>query len=523
MGVEALQAQADALIRRGQWPQLAHLAERLQAADARDPLGHYLGGYAALRSNRLRHAVASLETAVALAPPRPDYLVELARAYVTVGMEPEAVDAANRAMALSPQDALQLDTLGIIYGRTHFHRLALDAFERAAKAAPGNGSIRFNLGSEYSFVGDIDAAERELQACIAVEPAEWRAYLALSHLRRQVPGRNHIRQWEGVLRRASGARPELYLHLAIAKEYEDLGDHGAAFEHMSAGKRAGGRGRGYHAAMDAHLFDAIRKCFPGSIAAAAGYESDEPIFVVGMPRTGTTLVDRILSSHPQVHSAGELRNFLVALHRLAANGPGFVQDPTLPARMASIDWKGIGEAYVSSTRPGTGHSTHFVDKMPHNFLFAGFIALALPRARILCLRRNPMDTCLSNFRQVFSQESRYFDYSYDLMDTARYFMLFDRLVAHWKRVFPGRILEVEYEALVESQEDSTRGILDFCGLPWEDACLRFEDNVAAVSTASAVQVRSGMNRDSLQRWKRYGDRLDPLRRLLEDGGIEIRD
>jgi hypothetical protein len=237
-----------------------------------------------------------------------------------------------------------------------------------------------------------------------------------------------------------------------------------------------------------------------------------------MPRTGTTLVDRILSSHPDVHSAGELRNFLVALQRNTGASPAFVFDPSFADAVRKMDWKKLGGDYVASTRPGTGHTRRFVDKLPHNFLYAGFIARAVPNAKIVCLRRDPVDTCLSNFKQLFALDSPYFDYSFDLMDTGRYYLMFDRLMAHWQRVMPGRIFELRYEDLVDDQRGSTARLLDYCGLDWNEACLHFETNQAPVATASAVQVRTPMNRDSIGRWKRYRTQLSGLLELLEGAG-----
>jgi hypothetical protein len=181
----------------------------------------------------------------------------------------------------------------------------------------------------------------------------------------------------------------------------------------------------------------------------------------------------------------------------------------------------LGQTYLASTRPATGRLPRFVDKLPHNFLHAGFIAQALPKARIICLRRHPMDTCLSNFRQLFAPESPYFDYSFDLLDTGRYFIQFDRLMKHWHTIFPGRILDVQYEQLVENQESCSRQLIEFCGLPWDPACLRFHENSSSVATASAVQVRSPMYRSALQRWKAYGEALDPLREILTAAGIDL--
>ncbi|MEO7198993.1 MAG: sulfotransferase, partial [Dokdonella sp.] len=185
------------------------------------------------------------------------------------------------------------------------------------------------------------------------------------------------------------------------------------------------------------------------------------------------------------------------------------------------DWRKLGETYLTSTRPGTGKKPRFIDKLPHNFLYAGYIAKALPKAKIICLRRNPMDTCLSNFRQLFAPKTPFFDYSFDLLDTGRYYVLFDRLMAHWQRVLPGRILELDYEELVDSQETCSRRLLQHCELPWHDACLQFERNPSPVATASAVQVRAPIYRSSMQRWRHYEAQLTDLRALLRNAGIAL--
>ena len=172
-------------------------------------------------------------------------------------------------------------------------------------------------------------------------------------------------------------------------------------------------------------------------------------------------------------------------------------------------------------RDSSGTGPRFIDKLPHNFLFAGYIARALPNATIICLRRDPMDTCLGNFRQLFAQTSPFYDYSFDLLDTGRYFLQFDRLMRHWQHVFPGRIREISYEDLVGQQEVTTRALLDTCGLSWNPDCLAFERNEAPVATASAMQVREPIHARSIQRWKRFEAELAPLRELLCAGGIAL--
>ena len=506
----------------GDWYLAQRLGAQMAQVDPLAPAAYFVAGVGALRSNQLAPAIALLQRAVSLAPEEAGFAVELARAYVTDGQFPAAATEADRAMTLAPRDAGMLDTLGVIYGRINCHERAVDAFRAAVDAMPLEANHRFNLASALAFVGRIDEAESELETCVSLDPEAFRAHWFLSNLRRQTCQHNHLERLQASLAANDQPLARTYLNMAMFKELEDVERDGEAFDRLVMGKSAGGAGRGYTPDRDAAMVDALIQGF-SPMSGNAGFSNAEPIFVIGMPRTGTTLVDRILSSHPAVRSAGELRNFLVALHQATGSLPQFTLHPEFPQRAKVIDWAGLGRAYLASTRPGTGHSVHFVDKMPHNFLYAGYIAKALPRARIICLRRNAADTCLSNFRQLFALDSPYFDYSFDLLDTGRYYLLFDRLMAHWHQVVPGRILDVQYEELVDDQAVSTRRLLDFCGLPWHEACLRFEDNAAAVATASTVQVREPMNRRSVGRWRRYETQLAGLIQLLSDGGVAIRD
>jgi hypothetical protein len=314
----------------------------------------------------------------------------------------------------------------------------------------------------------------------------------------------------------------MYLNIALAKECEDLGDYPAAFEHYSRGKAVGHDARRRSIERDEAIFERLMQSFPAApVQTSPGDPGDAPIFIIGMPRTGTTLLDRILSSHPDVHSAGELEVFPAILQRASGSSMPILLDPQLPVRVSGLDWQRLGADYLAATQSHAGHAPHFIDKLPHNFLYAGFIARALPNAKIVCLRRDPMDTCLGNFRHLFEQESSYYDYAFDLRDTGRYYVGFDRLMRHWQRVFPGRIFELHYEELVESQEAVTRQLLDFCGLPWNDACLQSERNASPVNTPNAWQVRAPVYRSALGRWKHYEPQLRELRELLEGSGIAL--
>lgn len=522
-GSTQIYSHALAAFDRADWGEALRLSELLLAQSPADGEILFIAGVAALQLHELPLARRRLQQAMQLRPDRADYAAQYARALVISELMPEAVAVADLAMKSAGRDATVYDTVGVVYSKANAHGPAAKAFEHAVALAPRNANYRFNLATSLMYYGDMGGAERQYEACLAIDPAYWRGYLALSQMRRQTAERNHLTLFASRLEAASHPDARLHLHLAIAKELEDIGDFPSAFRHYTHGKSAYGALMGSSAEADAAVFDAIEGYFANAWSGPPGYDSAEPIFVIGMPRTGTTLVDRILSSHSMVQSAGELGHFASALQRV-----GQVRARSLEESIARLDpgfedWEGVGRTYIESTRPVTGHAPHFVDKLPHNFLYVGFIARALPKAKLICVRRNPMDTCLSNFRQLFSPESAYHRYSYDLLDTGKYFARFDHLMQRWQKLFPGRILEVSYEQLVESQELLTRQLLDFCGLKWEDACMHFESNESPVPTASAVQVRSAMNRSSLARWKQYEPELRELRELLERSGVRTAD
>ncbi|WP_449426726.1 sulfotransferase [Rhodanobacter umsongensis] len=517
-----LHAQATAAYNQGDWRRALDLASRLLPQEPNHAGLHHLAGLSALELQQMPLALEYLRRAASLDPARADYLTQFAKALSTLNLSADAVNVANQALTLLPLDAQTLDTLGVIHTRANAHERATSLYERAVALAPNHPNYHYNFAKSLVFMGDMDAAERELETCLGLAPWYWSVHLSLSQLRKQSAASNHLERLHSLLPKATeDSAAQMNLHLALAKEYEDLADHSKAFEHLVAGKAAGAAKRDYSPQREEARFEALIRASPRPQPASAGFPSEEPIFVIGMPRSGTTLVERIISSHPDVHSAGELRNFPLALkHASGSRTPHLIDADTI-ARSQEVDWRQLGANYLASTRPNTGHKPRFIDKLPHNFLYAGAIANALPNARIICLRRDPMDTCLSNLRQLFAPASPYHDYSYDLLDIGRYYILFDHLMAHWKQTFPGRILEVNYETLVDAQESGSRQLLKFCGLSWNDACLHFENNKAPASTASAVQVREPIYRSAVRRWKQYEPQLTGLRDLLEGAGIAL--
>lgn len=519
-----LYAQLAQAFNQGAWSRVKELAAHLLQLAPRHPLVNYMAGVACVESQQLAPALEHLHLATLIEPKRADFAVQLAKALVLARRNRDAKAVADRVRALSLKVPALLDTLGVIYHQVGDYASAEQVFRQATELAPEHAPYRFNKATLLIASGNLDAAEEELQTCIALDPHCWRAYLTLAHLRKQTPDSNHVPRLESMVSEPedpADISAQICLNMALAKELEDLGEYAKSLDHLMRGKAAAFKGHDYAIERDEALFAAITGAFAESPNTPSGHPTKEPIFVIGMPRSGTTLVERILTSHPDIHSAGELLNFAMSVKHVSGSTTAPLVDVDTIGRASRADWHRLGAAYLSSTRPGTGHTPRFIDKLPHNFLYAGFIAHALPEAKIICLRRDPMDTCLSNFRQLFALNSPFFAYSFDLLDTGRYYLLFDRLMAHWRQVLPGRILEIDYEMLVENQERSSRQLIDFCDLPWNDVCLRFEQNPIPVTTASAVQVRAPMYRSAIKRWKKYGAALDPLRELLIKAGIEI--
>lgn len=518
--------QAIDALNRGDWPQARALATALAGEGVEHPGVYFVAGLAAREQDALPDAIEWLERAVRLNPRRPDFIAHLARAWSLAGDSRRAYGLAERAAALPGGDPVTFDALGLVYTGAHAYGQAAEMFRRAAEALPGSARHQFNHATALILAGDVDGAGAALEACLRADPRYWKAYLSRAQLRRHDATRNHIEALRA-LRADAADEPmaALCINLALARELEDCGEYAESFERLREGKAAWRRqAPAYSSSDDAALFAALVDACPRDVPASAGCPSEQPVFVVGLPRTGTTLVERIISSHSQAYAAGELQNFSIALKRATGSTTPALFDMDVVERARhGVDWKAVGEDYIASTRPATAGHARFIDKLPHNFLNVGYIAAALPNARIICLRRNPLDSCLGNFRQLFSLGASHHAYSYDLLDTARYYVLFDRMMRTWQERLPGRIVEVDYETLVDDPDAGARRLLAACNLPWEDACLRFHENPAPVATASALQVREPVNRRSVGRWKRYAPQLAPARALLEAEGVAVGD
>ncbi|CAN1547399.1 Sulfotransferase family [Caulobacteraceae bacterium] len=491
-------------------------------ADPQVAAAYALLGRIAADQRVFDQAINLLQRALAIDPRQAAWGADLARSLIGLNREGPALIAAKQALALGPTQAQTFDTLGVVFSRVGHQSEAAICFRSAHQRDPGHSGYLLNLGWAEQYVGDLAAAQQAWRRCIALDPDNERAISALVQLVTQTREDHFILTLEGLFERAAGdAERRLRIGHALAKTYEDQGEPVLSFDWLIRAKAVRAAATTTLPVWQAALFTAARGTAPRPQGTDNGHASVEPIFVFGLPRSGTTLVERIITSHPSVISAGEPMDLAILARRIAgAPTRELIDGPILAGASASADLARLGADYVAAIRarhPGRGR---FTDKTPLNFLYAGLINAALPNARMVCLRRHPVDTCLAIYRQVFPTSFAYYDWVYDLEATARFYLAFDGLVAYWRETLPAdRFLEVVYEDVVADQEGQSRALLAWLGLPWNDAALAFHENAAPVATASAAQVRKPVYASSVGRWKRYGDRLKPLTDILIAGGV----
>jgi tetratricopeptide (TPR) repeat protein len=496
-----------------------------RAADKRIASGTALTAPGALET--LRH----IDRALTLEPENPELLLLRAQHLLAVGELRRARDAASAAQRRAPADPRFFDALGAVYTRANDQPHALEAYDRAARLDPDNPRLLFNRAAVRRFVGALEEAEADYDRVIALDPDDYEACKNRSDLRTQTADRNHIAELESLLRRGTADwRGEVQLRFALAKEYEDLGAYEQSFRHLERGARLRRVHMRYDVGLDVATVDWIREAFPQVLpeassrsargASAAPTGEPVPIFIVGLPRSGSTVVDRILGSHSKVVSAGELSCFAEALVEAVQRRAGGAPLPRreLVARSATLDFRALGLEYLRRARAaGVGvASSFFIDKMPLNFLYCGLIRRALPHARIVHVHRSPLGACYALYKSLFEDG---YPYSYDLGEIGRYYVAYRRLTDHWNRTLPGTIHSLSYERLVADQLGETRRLLEFCGLEWEDGCLEFHRNPAPTTTASAAQVRRPLYASSVAQWHHYEEQLRALRDQLQAAGI----
>lgn len=444
------------------------------------------------------------------------YWAGLAQVFSVLSRQNEARAAAEKAAALPVSDAITADTVAVVFSRAGFHERAVPFFQKAIDLNPAPANFHYNLASSLQFAGRFEEARASYEAAIERDSGLYKAYSGLVSLEKQTPEKNRLDLLKSMFAQVeSEAEASLHIGHAIAKTYEDLGEHDESLTWLKKAKRLNRERFPIDAGDQQAMFEAARHT--AGLAMPSSYDTAAPIFVVGLPRTGTTLVDRILSSHPDVAAAGELNVFAGLVKAAARTDSNLVLDAETLAAVPEDALAAIGQQYIEATKILARGAKRFTDKMPLNFFYAALILKALPNARIVALRRGAMDSCVSNYRQLFSTHFSYYNYTYDLANTGHFYRAFDHLMAAWRELLPAdRFMEITYEDIVFDQENQTRRLLAFCDLSWNEACMRFHENEAPVSTASSVQVRQPLYSGSIGRWKRYSSGLEPLEDILGD-------
>jgi tetratricopeptide (TPR) repeat protein len=483
-----------------------------------DPEAWILAAEVALQRRRLADATDCLRRAAACAAEDVTVLVRCAVLLLRAGSRRDSLAIALRAANLPIVNAQAQDSLGALLTHHEEPSRALPLLLQAVQGAPANVDYRFNLAMVQRMAGEFEAAEDNLDRVIAARPFDAEAYLSRSELRKQTPARNHVRQLEDLLAVMKDHPARVPVGFALAKELEDLGESERSFASLREACRAHRATFQYDVAGDVAVLDALRTTHTSEALGRVqtDFDNQECIFIVGLPRSGTTLIDRMLGSHSAIFSAGELKAFPEAVIAAVNRSGGPAPKLQFVDRSLNIDFEQLGPAYVEATRPRTGNTLKFTDKLPLNYLYVGLIHAALPRARFVALRRQPLDSCYAMYKTLFVGA---YPFSYDLGELGTYYLAWDRLMRHWEEVIGEAWLSVSYESLVSAPEVVCRQIVAHCGLPWEDACLQFHALRTPVTTASAVQVRRPLYSDSVGKWRLYADQLEPLARQLEEGGL----
>ncbi len=445
---------------------------------------------------------------------------------LSTGQTRAALAALASVESATPGDAALARQVAEAYTHCGRHADAHRCLTRAAQARPDDPRVLYDLAASDMALGDFAAAEARLDRVIALAPDDFDAWYNRATLRRQTPARNHVAQLEAAIERAA-PRGDVALGYALAKELEDLGEFARSFHYLDRAAQARRRQLSYRVEADIEAIDAIIAAFgPATLFPAAGaaqstaqraaaHAGSGAIFVVGLPRSGTTLVDRILASHPQVESFGELNDLPLAVMQAAGKA---TDKHALIRQSAACDHGALGRNYLERVA-GYGRSRpHFVDKTPLNLLYLGLIALALPGARVVHLRRDPLDSCYAMLKTLFRMG---YPFSYDQTDLGRYYGAYRRLMEHWRAHLPHAFLDVDYEALIADQERETRRLLEGCGLDFHPDCLAFHQHAGPTATASAAQVREPLHARSVRASRRLWTELEPLRATLAAEGVEV--
>lgn len=466
---------------------------------------------ALLAHGRPAEALGHIMMAANAMPDSPEIQVSMGNILAEQGRSDEAIACFNKALIAKPDFAPVLCNLANVHRQNGQVREAIERYEKALRLAPEYAEGHYDLGVALQDLGEKDRASSEFRKVLSIDERCAKAWRAIAGLSKNSLTDDDLSVIHAALN-AGDSRAEECVHLefALGKAYEDAGDYSAAIKHLHRGNRLHRKAIAYSIDGDQRAFDNLKSVFDRGFFerwTEPGLHDTTPLFIVGMPRSGTTLTEQILASHPDVHGGGELSFLARAVADRFPMRDGVDYTGAL-VKATHEDFVEIGQKYLAELRALNASARHVTDKLPNNFLNVGVIRIVFPKARILHCVRDPRDTCYSIYKNFFSARGHY--YAYDMKELGRYYNLYAELMAHWNEVLPGVMHEVRYEDLVQDQENTTRALLDACDLSWDPACLEFHKTRRRVATISASQVRQPMYQGSVGAWRHVADSMKPL-------------
>ncbi|MEH6517189.1 MAG: sulfotransferase [Halioglobus sp.] len=506
-------------LRSRQLPQAASLCQQIVKAVPGFADAWLLLCQLQLDLQRPERAMQCVDRALALNADDPRATLLQVECLIASSRSTEARAILETVESRSRHNAPILRLAGNIYAGMHSYDDALRCFELSVQLDPEDVEC-WHLYSGVLFAqGLIEKAEQALNEVLRLNPLHCEALLTRASMRKQSFDNNHVPQLQELLETGHVDGPDaVMLAYALAKELDDLGEYSAAFAHLKRGADKKDSLLEYQPDRDVAFMEYVSDAYQKKLS---GLKSDKSlgkgmVFVVSLPRAGSTLVDRILGSHTAVESLGETGAFHEALlqHARAASA---VKKMTFTDALSHVDYTALGNTYLEKLGAYSSKAAMVIDKTPSNIQYLGLIHKALPQAKVVHVQKSPMDACYSIYKTYFS---RGYGYSYDLQKLGHYYVAYHHMMAHWTRSLPGLFHEVNYEQLVANQKDQTRQLLEYCELGWEDHCLNFHLNSSPTATASVVQVRQPLFNSSVGKWRCYDRQLAPLAAILGSAGIE---
>ncbi len=471
----------------------------------------------AMRAKQWGDAEMLLERALELAPDYYQGWMDIGMARQEQDKTDAAIEAYERVTRLKPHKPHGYTSAGTVYAMIGKHDEAMERFEKAIEVEPGNFGALSGMGHVLKTIGKQDEAIARYRECVEHNPDHGETWWSLANLKTFRFTDDDIAVMEKRAARESLVEEQrASFFFALGKAYEDKQDYARAFEYYEKGNANRRERETYDPVQTVDLHDSFIEVFSRDFLAerrGVGCQSNAPILIVGLPRSGSTLIEQILASHPDVEGTHELPDLGRVARSIGLQREDRKTYPRVISFLDDDEFAALGEEYLRRTeRHRETDLPRFTDKLPNNFAHVGFLSLILPNAKVINARRHPLDSCLGSFKQMFARGQ---PFTYDQFELAEFYLQYQRLMDHWHEVLPGTVLDVQYEEVVDDLETQVRRILEHCDLPWNDACLRFYENERAVKTASSEQVRKPIYASSKHLWRRYEEHLGPMIEVLE--------